>query len=113
MLKKQIRTPFVTLFNSSQKKYYWVPPNSSEYNKLLSFTEQNKNKNLNKSYDLTKMHNEIEIHNNNIKELKNQLTIQTKLIEETRSNMNFLMNGLTLSSYIFLTFNLTRIIFNF
>jgi len=77
MLKRQ----FVSIFHSLKskgKRYYWVPPNSEEYNKI-SLSKQKNDNSQDIFINLKKL---IDIQESKIKELNNQLTNQQKVIEK-------------------------------
>lgn len=72
-----LKRPFVSLFYSlklKNKRYYWVPPNLDENNKIYLIKQK---------YDIPKeLLDIIEFQEKNIKDLNRQLTNQKKVIEK-------------------------------
>lgn len=72
-----LKRPIVSLFHSLRskgKRYYWVPPNPDEFNKLSLIKQK---------YDIPKDILELmDEQEKNIKKLNEQLTNQKKVIEQ-------------------------------
>ena len=82
-----LKRPIVSLFhflNPKGKRYYWIPSNPDELNKL-SFIKQ--------KYDIPKDVLEyMEDQQQNIKQLTTELTNQKKVIEKIYSTVNHINN---------------------
>jgi len=104
-----LKRPIVSLFHSlksNRKRYYWVPPDSPEYNKLFSIKEKYNilNNNFTTLQEFNKMQNIIKLQETNIILLNNELTNQKKVIEEIYNGVKIMIFG----SYSLFVFNLTH-----
>ena len=80
-----LKRPVVSLFHSLKSKgmrYYWVPPNPDDINKI-SLLKQKYDIKASETKDIfTSLQELIETQESNIKELNNQLTNQKKLLKK-------------------------------
>jgi uncharacterized coiled-coil protein SlyX len=80
-----LKRPVVSLFHSLKskgKRYYWVPPNPEDLNKL-SLIKQKYDIKASETKDVfTSLQELMEIQESNIKDLTDQLTNQKKVIEK-------------------------------
>jgi uncharacterized coiled-coil protein SlyX len=80
-----LKRPLVSLFHSLKskgKRYYWVPPNPEDINKLSLINQKYEIKASETKDVFTSLQELIETQEYNIKELNNQLTNQKKVIEK-------------------------------